>query len=108
MGSQVCMLILLVTEQLYLYDNNLTGSLDVFCRIDLEMFAANTCEQPDEINCTCCNVCCDPPPSMNCYEYFAPVAAPVVAPLTAPVTAPVAALVTPVAAPIQLTRQRTL
>jgi Leucine-rich repeat (LRR) protein len=57
--------ILLTTERLYLYDNNLTGSLDAFCGIDFEEFAANTCVQV-EIVCACCNFthCCDT--ALNC------------------------------------------
>ena len=30
-----------------------------FCGIDFELFAANTCDQDDEMNCTCCTHCCD-------------------------------------------------
>jgi Leucine-rich repeat (LRR) protein len=59
--SRVCLHAPHPTEYLALSDNNLTGSLDAFCGIDLEFFAANTCAQ-DEIECTCCYFthCCDP------------------------------------------------
>ena len=52
---------LLITEELYLQGNDLTGSLDAFCDIGLDWFVANTCGQPVEINCslTCCTHCCD-------------------------------------------------
>jgi hypothetical protein len=56
--------IFLVTEQLNIFDNDLTGSLDAFCVLaDLEGFerlAANTCDEQDEIACYCCTHCCDP------------------------------------------------
>jgi Leucine-rich repeat (LRR) protein len=41
--------------------NDLTGSLDAFCNNSnyIEVFAANACGQ-DEMNCTCCNHCCNP------------------------------------------------
>ena len=55
------------TEELYLNGNNLTGSVDALCGIDFEWFAANTCGQDDEINCTCCSACCDLPPSTYCH-----------------------------------------
>jgi Leucine-rich repeat (LRR) protein len=44
---------------LRLQGNSLNGSLDWLCIIDFEFFAANTCSEPDEIECTCCTVCCD-------------------------------------------------
>jgi hypothetical protein len=48
-----------ITEKLFLYDNEFTGSVNALCGMDLETFAANTCGQ-DEINCTCCTHCCVP------------------------------------------------
>jgi hypothetical protein len=56
--------ILLITETLFLNDNDLTGSLDAFCGIDFEVFAANPCEQV-LIECKCCNACCD---GVHCNE----------------------------------------
>jgi hypothetical protein len=43
---------------LYLDGNDLSGSLDAFCSMNFTSFAANTCGH-DEMNCTCCNICCD-------------------------------------------------
>jgi hypothetical protein len=56
--SRVC---ILHTEKLFLNDNDLTGSLNAFCgnSTHFEYFAANTCGQEDEIECTCCNACCN-------------------------------------------------
>jgi hypothetical protein len=53
--SRVC---ILHTEKLFLFDNDLTGSLNAFCSIHYEFFAANTCGQV-EIECTCCTHCCN-------------------------------------------------
>jgi Leucine-rich repeat (LRR) protein len=47
--------------RLLLVGNNLNGSsLDSLCSIHLDFFAANTCSEPDKIECACCTYCCDP------------------------------------------------
>ena len=56
-----------MTDYLYLEDNDLTGSLDAFCDIDFDYFAANICGQEDEINCTCCTHCCYLEPFNCCH-----------------------------------------
>jgi Leucine-rich repeat (LRR) protein len=46
---------------LLLVGNNLNGSsLDSLCSINIDFFAANTCSEPDKIECSCCTYCCDP------------------------------------------------
>jgi Leucine-rich repeat (LRR) protein len=46
---------------LLLVGNNLNGSsLDSLCSTHIDFFAANTCSEPDMIECACCNHCCDP------------------------------------------------
>jgi Leucine-rich repeat (LRR) protein len=45
---------------LRLQGNNLNGSLDWLCSIDFDVFAANTCSEPDKIECACCTHCCNP------------------------------------------------
>ena len=37
-----------------LSDSNLTGTLDVFCGIDFDFFAANTCSAQVELHCAWC------------------------------------------------------
>jgi hypothetical protein len=32
----------------------------MLCSIDFDFFAANTCSEPDKIECACCTHCCNP------------------------------------------------
>ena len=62
--SSVSEVLSFAVASLRVYGNDLTGSLDEFCTIWDEpdvskALAANTCGQADDIECPCCNQCCN-------------------------------------------------